>query len=340
MKTRTLKKPRAARTQSVLAAKQERGFAAQGAEAKARVSARVAVSPRKPLASKKLIGKLVIFGVGLIGGSFALALRKAGAVGQVVGVGRTRANLLAARRLGIIDEIATDVAAAVRDADLVLLAVPLAQNAAVLAQIAPHLGATTIVTDAGSTKRDIIALARSHLGANFSRFVPAHPIAGTEKSGAQAAFGELFRDHELIITAQSETNPRAVAKVAAAWRLAGMTVNRMDAAAHDRMFALVSHLPHIVAYALVGQVAGYKDGRSLLGHTGGGFRDTSRIAGSSPEMWRDVCMSNRDALLQACDDYVAEFKELRDMLASKDAAGLEARFTAARDARARWLKRK
>jgi prephenate dehydrogenase len=284
--------------------------------------------------------KLLVCGVGLIGGSFALALKQKRAVGCVVGVGRSRANLLAAKRLGIIDEIATDAAIAVRDADLVLLAVPLAQNASVLAQIAPHLGPRTIVTDAGSTKRDIIAQARRHLGAHFSRFVPAHPIAGTEKSGARAAFAELFRDHELIITPEAETDARAVAKVAAAWRLAGMTINRMDAAAHDRMFALVSHLPHIVAYALVGQVAGYRDARSLFAHTGGGFRDTTRIAGSSPEMWRDVCLSNRDALLQALDDYLAEFERLRGLLAANDSAGLEARFAAARAARANWLKRK
>lgn len=294
---------------------------------------------KKKRIARALISKLVVFGVGLIGGSFALALKQKRAVGRVVGVGRTRANLLAARRLGIIDEIATDAATAVRDADLVLLAVPLAQNALVLAQIAPHLGPNTIVTDAGSTKRDIIGQARRHLGPHFSRFVPAHPIAGTEKSGARAAFAGLFRDHELIITAEPETDARAISKVAAAWRLAGMTINRMDAAAHDRMFALVSHLPHVVAYALVGQVAGYKDARALFAHTGGGFRDTTRIAGSSPEMWRDICQSNRDALLQALDDYLAEFERLRGMVAANDGAGLEASFAAARAARARWLVR-
>ena len=294
---------------------------------------------RKPAAPKPLIGTLVVFGVGLIGGSFALALRRQRAVARVVGVGRTRANLLAAKRLGIIDEIATD-ASVVRDADLVLLAVPLAQNAAVLAQIAPHLGPRTIVTDAGSTKRDIIAQARRHLGEKFRRFVPAHPIAGTEKSGARAAFADLFRDHELIITAEADTDPRAVGRVAAAWRIAGMRINRMRAADHDRMFALVSHLPHVVAYALVGQIAGYRDARTLLAHTGGGFRDTTRIAGSSPEMWRDVCLSNRDALLPALDDYIAEFERLRGLLAANDAAGLEARFAVARAARERWLTRK
>ena len=219
-----------------------------------------------------------------------------------------------------------------------LLAVPLAQNAAVLATIAPHIGAKTIVTDAGSTKRDIIKQARRHLGDKFPRFVPAHPIAGTEKSGATAAFATLYRDHELIITAERETDARAIAKVAAAWRIAGMRINRMRAADHDRMFALVSHLPHIVAYALVGQIAGYRDAQKLLAHTGGGFRDTTRIAGSSPEMWRDVCLSNRDALLPALDDYIAEFGRLRRLLKTRNAAGLETRFAKARSVRERWLK--
>lgn len=298
------------------------------------------VSTRKAAPRKPLIGKLVIFGVGLIGGSFAQALKRRHAVAHVVGVGRTRKNMLAARRLGIIDEIAVDVAAAVRDADVVLLAVPLAQNAAVLAQIAPHIGPRTIVTDAGSTKRDIIAQARRHLGDNFKRFVPAHPIAGTEKSGATAAFADLYQNHELIITAEAETDARAIARVAAAWRAAGMRINRMRPAAHDRMFALVSHLPHVVAYALVGQIAGYRDAQTLLAHTGGGFRDTTRIAGSSPEMWRDICLSNRDALLQGLDDYIAEFERLRGLLAANDGAGLHARFSVARNARERWLKHK
>ena len=292
---------------------------------------------RRPAAR---IGTLAVFGVGLIGGSFALALKRKRAVGRVIGVGRSRANLLTARRLGIIDEIATDAAAAVRAADLVLLAVPLAQTGPVLATIAPHLGERTIVTDAGSTKRDVIALARRHLGAKFARFVPAHPIAGTEKSGARAAFAELFVDHELILTPEPETDAAAMATVAALWKAVGMEVKQVNAAAHDRMFALVSHLPHVVAFALVGQVAGYRDARALLAHTGGGFRDTTRIAGSSPEMWRDVCLSNRDALLQALDDYLGEFERLRGLIEARDGDGLLASFAAAREARERWLKRK
>ena len=295
---------------------------------------------RKPRGRPPLIGKLVVFGVGLIGGSFALALKKRRAVAHVVGVGRSRANLLAARRLGIIDEIATDAGAAVKDADLVLLAVPLGQTRAVLAQIAPHLAAHTVVSDAGSTKRDVIAAARRQLGAMFARFVPAHPIAGTEKSGAGAAFAKLFDGHDLIVTPEPETDPRAVGRVTAMWKLAGMRVTAMSAADHDHIFALVSHLPHMLAFALVDQIAGRADAATLFKHTGGGFRDTTRIAASSPEMWRDVCLANRDALLAALDDYLDELERLRGMLEASDGQGLEQCFTAARAARTRWIKTK
>jgi len=284
------------------------------------------------------IGRLALFGVGLIGGSLALALKRKKAVGCVVGVGRSRANLLVARRLGIIDEIAADPAAAVKHADVVVIAVPLGQTAAAMAQIAPHLEAHTIVTDAGSTKRDVIAHARRYLGHAFARFVPAHPIAGTEKSGAGAAFASLFDGHKLIVTPEPATDPRAVKTVTTMWKLAGMHVISMPAADHDRVFALVSHLPHVLSFALVNQIAGYADASALFKHTGGGFRDSTRIAGSSPEMWRDVCLANRDALLAALDDYLGELERVRGMLEASDAQGLEQCFTAARDARARWLK--
>lgn len=286
---------------------------------------------------RALIGKLVVFGVGLIGGSFALALKRGRDVAHVVGVGRSRKNLLAARRLGIIDEIATDVISALKGADLVLLAVPLGQTAAVMAKIAPHLDAHTVVSDAGSTKRDVIDHARRYLGDAYPRFVPAHPIAGTEKSGAQAAFAELFQGRNLIIAATPETRPNAVRLVTTAWRRAGMRIVNMRAEDHDRVFALMSHLPHMAAFALVDQIADYADGAKLFGQAGGGFRDTVRIAGSSPEMWRDICLANRDALLSAMDDYLAQLEHLRGLIAARDASAIERAFARARAARARWL---
>ncbi len=291
-------------------------------------------------AGRRLIGKLVVFGVGLIGGSFALALKQQHAVARVVGVGRSRANLLAARRLGIIDEIATDPARAVTDADLVLLAVPLGQTRAVLAQIAPHLAPHTVVSDAGSTKRDVIISARRQLGTAFARFVPAHPIAGTEKSGATAAFSELFAGRDLIITPEPETAAGAVKLVTAAWKLAGMRVSTMNAADHDRVFALVSHLPHLLSFTAVGNIAGYRDAAKLFTQTGGGFRDLTRIAGSSPEMWRDICLANRDAILGALDGYLSDLEAVRGMIEASDGPALAATFAAARDARAKWLLKK
>jgi prephenate dehydrogenase len=291
--------------------------------------------PRRPL-----IGKLVVFGVGLIGGSFALALKKHRAVAQVVGVGRSRANLRAARRLGIIDEIATDPALAIKDADLVLLAIPLGQTRPVLAQIAPHLAPHTVISDAGSTKRDVIDSARRQLGAAFARFVPAHPIAGTEKSGAQAAFAELFVERNLIVTPEPETSARAIKLVTTAWKLAGMRILTMGAEEHDRVFALVSHLPHLLSFTAVGNLAGYPDASKLFGQTGGGFRDLTRIAGSSPEMWRDICVANRDAILDALDGYLSDLEAVRGMVEASDSAALQVKFAAARAARAKWLKPK
>ena len=283
-----------------------------------------------------LVGKLVIFGVGLIGGSLALALKKRKSVARVVGVGRSRANLLAARRLGIIDEIATDPALAVQDADLVLLAVPLGQTAAVLAQIAPHLAAKTVVTDAGSTKRDVIAHARKYLGAAFARFVPAHPIAGTEKSGARAAFAGLFDGHRLIVTPEPETGTHAVTTVSAMWKLAGMRVTTMRAADHDRIYALVSHLPHVLAFALVDQpqaifgvVRAYRRRLRFDPHRRQFARDVARRLSRQPQ-----------ALLAAPDDYLDELELLRGMIEASDGQGLEARFAAARATRAKWLVRK
>ena len=298
------------------------------------------VKKRSAQPRRYLVGKLVIFGVGLIGGSFALALKKCKAVEHVVGVGRSRSNLLAARRLGIIDEIATDSATAVKNADLVLLAVPLGQTAAVLAQIAPHLASHTVVTDAGSTKRDVIAHARRYLGNAFARFVPAHPIAGTEKSGAQAAFADLYQGRNLIVTPEPQTDARALRLVTAAWTRVGMRVITMQAGEHDRVLALVSHLPHMLSFALVDQIAGYADASMLFKHTGGGFRDTTRIAGSSPEMWRDICLANRDALLPALDDYLSELDRMRSMIKASDGEALGTLFATARAARAKWLKPK
>ncbi|MBM3343599.1 MAG: prephenate dehydrogenase/arogenate dehydrogenase family protein [Betaproteobacteria bacterium] len=283
------------------------------------------------------IEKLVVIGVGLIGGSFALALQKARVVKHVVGVGRTRKNLNVALKLGVIDEISHDAAQAVRDADLVLIGTPVGQMPAVMKAIAPHLGAKTIVTDGGSTKQDVIACARKYLGAHFTRFVPAHPMAGTEHSGAAAAFAELYRGRKVILVPQRETEAKALALVRAAWLACGANVVRLKPREHDEILAHVSHLPHVVAFALMHTLARRKDAKRVLGFSAGGLRDTVRIAGSSPEMWRDIFLANRLELLAAIDKYINEIKYLRKSLAARDGAAMQALFEGARDARERWL---
>lgn len=289
------------------------------------------------MGAKPKIGNLVVIGVGLIGGSFALALKRARAVRRVVGVGRTRRNLAAALRLGIIDEASQDPARAVREADLVLLAMPVGQMAAVMSAIAPHLPPHAVVTDAGSTKSDVIACARRFLGNHLGRFVPGHPIAGTENSGAAAAFPDLFRERNVILTPQRDTATAATRLVRRAWEACGARVVKLGAGEHDAILAGVSHLPHIVAYALVNMLARRPNASRLFGLSAGGLRDTVRIAGSSPEMWADICVANRDALLAALEEYENELEQMRAAIAGADAAELRRRFAQARSARERWL---
>jgi prephenate dehydrogenase len=292
------------------------------------------------LKTKLKIGKLVVIGVGLIGGSFALALKRARAVQRVVGVGRTRSNLAAALRLKAIDEALQDPARAVRDADLVLLATPVGQMPAVMTAIAPHLPARAVVTDAGSTKGDVIAAARRFLGAHLPRFVPGHPVAGTEKSGAEAAFPDLFKDKSVILTPQPETAAAAAGLVRRAWEACGARVTRLTADQHDAVLAAVSHLPHVVAYALVNMLARRRNAAQLFGLSAGGLRDTVRIAGSSPEMWADICVANREALLAALEDYENELERVRAAIESADTTELRRMFTEAQSARGKWLVKK
>lgn len=283
-----------------------------------------------------LIGKLVVCGVGLIGGSFALALRRAGTVGHIVGVGRKPASLERALELGVIDEIATDWATALDGADLVLLATPVGQLDAIMSAMAPHLGPNTVVTDAGSTKRDVIEAIYRRLDAQLPRAVPAHPIAGAEKSGVDAAFADLFVGRKVVVTPLPENDPAAVERVRAAWAACGATVVDMAPQEHDRVFAAVSHLPHLLAFGLVHDLAGRANAELLFSHAASGFRDFTRIAGSHPEMWRDICVANRQALLAELDQYLAELAYLRALLMAGDGARLEQLFDEAQRARNAW----
>ncbi len=280
--------------------------------------------------------KVVIFGAGLIGGSFALALRKVGAVSEVVGFGRSSATLEQAKQLGILDRIGSDAAREVCDADLVLLATPVAQMAELFARIAPHLGAHTLVTDGGSTKGDVVAAARANLGDKIAQFVPAHPIAGAEKSGAAAALADLYQGKKVVLTPLTENSQDAVACVRKAWELCGATVSELSPQQHDEVFAAVSHLPHLLSFALVHDLAQRDNRDQLLSFAASGFRDFTRIAASSPEMWRDICMANRDALMSELQQYAAELYVLHQVLESNDAAKLEEIFSLAREVRSAW----
>jgi prephenate dehydrogenase len=280
--------------------------------------------------------KIVIFGVGLIGGSFSLALRKAGAVGEVVGFGRSQSTLDEAKRLGILDRIGQDVAREVRDADIVLLATPVAQMTELFKRIAPHLGTHTLVTDGGSTKGDVVAAARTNLGAKLAQFVPAHPIAGAEKSGAAAALADLYQGKKVVLTPLAENPAASVARVRKAWELCGANVIELTAQRHDEVFAAVSHLPHLLSFALVHDLAQRDNRDQLLSFAASGFRDFTRIAASSPEMWRDICLANREALLRELLQYANELHGLYQALEQSDAAKLEEVFSEARKVRSAW----
>lgn len=282
------------------------------------------------------MNKLVIFGVGLIGGSLALALKRAMPGLQVTGAGRSGDSLQIALDLGIIDLIATDVASALTDANVVVIAAPVAQTASILQAIAPHLGSNTIVTDVGSTKSDVIQAAKQALGAKFSRFVPGHPIAGAEKTGPTAARADLFQDKNLVLTPSPETAPEAVQQIRQMWETAGARVQQMTAAQHDNIFAAVSHLPHLLAFALVDELASRPNAEQLFDFAASGFRDFTRIAGSSPEMWRDISLANRAALLDELQAYQQELAKLLTLLQNNDGQGLQALFERASLARNDW----
>jgi prephenate dehydrogenase len=282
--------------------------------------------------------KISIFGVGLIGGSFALALKKAGVVAQVVGVGRSAASLARAKELGIVDVSSTSVEEAVVGADLILIAAPVAQTEAILASIEPFLRPGTVVTDAGSTKSDVVEAARKALGGKIAQFVPGHPIAGREQNGPDAAIVDLYIGKKTVITQLPENSERDVELVARAWQLCGAIIHKLTPEDHDRVFASVSHLPHLLAYALVDEVARKPHADLLFQYAASGFRDFTRIAGSSPEMWRDISLANQAALLNELDAYMAQLTQLRGLLAEGNGKAIEAVYANAQGARQNWIR--
>ncbi len=279
------------------------------------------------------IKRLAIIGVGLIGGSLARALREAGAVKSVVGIGRSRNNLEEALSLGICDEITQDMAEGVRGADVVFISVPVCAIPGVVAEIASALAPGCIVTDGGSVKTGIVGECEALMPSGCF-FVGGHPIAGTEHTGAAASFATLYQGRRCILTPTERTEAAVLEMVAHMWRLAGADVCFMEPGHHDRIFAEISHLPHMAAYALVHAVGTADvEGENVLSYTAGGFRDFTRIASSDPAMWRDIALMNRNALLQSIDGFSASMAELRRRIEAGDGAGLSTFFTIAKQFR-------
>ena len=280
--------------------------------------------------------RIVIFGVGLIGGSFALALKKQSGALQLIGVERSQPALQRALELGIIDVACTDIAAALDGADLVLIATPVAQTAAILKSIYPYLNSQTIVTDAGSTKSDVVAAARGALGDKIHQFVPAHPIAGRETNGPDAAIADLYQGKKLVITALPENSPETIELVADFWQQCGAIPHYLTPDQHDQIFAAVSHLPHVLAFALVDQITEQPQSELKFQYAASGFRDFTRIAASSPEMWRDISLANRFALQEELASYQAQLQRIATALKNGDGDQLLAMFSNAQAARQRW----
>jgi prephenate dehydrogenase len=280
--------------------------------------------------------KIAIYGVGLIGGSFALALKAAGIAGEVVGFGRRPESLQEALRLGEIDRIGEGEAKELADADIVFVATPVGQMPQVFARIAPHLGQGALLMDAGSTKADVVEAARAALGGKLAQFVPAHPIAGAENSGAAAAKANLYAGKKVVLAPLPETAPEMLARARKAWQACGAKIHELDPGQHDRVFAAVSHLPHLLAFALVRDLAERPDSKLFFEFAASGFRDFTRIAASHPEMWRDICLANRKALLLEIEAYERQLADFKAALQNNDGEALAARFAVARQARREW----
>jgi prephenate dehydrogenase len=265
-----------------------------------------------------LIGRLAIIGVGLIGGSLARILREKGEVGEVIGIGRGEANLRKAVELGVIDSYSLDAVAGVAGADMVFVATPVCSIAQIVARIAPALAPGAIVTDGGSVKGEIVAPCEGIMPAG-TFFIGGHPIAGTENSGVEASFSTLYQGKRCILTPTNHTDRDALAKVARMWELAGSEVVEMDVEKHDHVVAAISHLPHMVAYSLVNAVSSYdRFAESIIKYSAGGFRDFTRIASSDPDMWRDIALMNRTAVLEMMDFFQNYFATLRSLVDDGD----------------------
>ncbi|MCG6863427.1 MAG: prephenate dehydrogenase/arogenate dehydrogenase family protein [Chromatiaceae bacterium] len=284
-----------------------------------------------------MIERLTVIGVGLIGGSLARALRVAGEVREVIGCGRSAANLERAVDLGVIDSFTRDPAQAVRGADMIFIAVPLGAMRSTFAAIRNHLRDDAVVTDGGSVKGSVVADAEAAFGGVPAFLVPGHPIAGTERSGVDASFAELYRNRRVILTPMPETDHDAVGRVTRMWQRCGAQVTSMEVTHHDEILAATSHLPHMLAFGLVDTLAGMRENDEIFRYAAGGFRDFSRIASSNPVMWRDICIANREALGEMLRGFSAEMADLSDTIRRGDGDHLLEIFGRAKEARDRYV---
>lgn len=280
-----------------------------------------------------MINRLVIFGLGLMGGSLSLALRETAAVKTVVGCSRSEENLQRAQELGLIDEYSLDPVEAVHGADMIVLCVPLGAMSDLIKQIAPHVSEHAVVTDVGSAKASVINAFESALGEVPKWFVPGHPIAGNEKSGVEAGFADLYKGRKVILTPLQQTDADAIACVDLMWRACGASVESMSVEHHDTVLAATSHLPHMLAFGLVDSLARMGDYDEIFRYAAGGFRDFTRIASSDPVMWRDICLNNRGALLDVMQQYTNDLAEIEQAIADGDGENLLTIFSRAKSAR-------
>jgi prephenate dehydrogenase len=283
-----------------------------------------------------LINRLAIIGVGMIGGSLARVLRQKKACGRIIGFGRDTNRLQKAVNLGVIDEFSLTVASAVRDADVVVIATPLKTTAPLLGAMQSYLSNDVIITDVGSAKGSVVDIARTTLNKHFPRFVPGHPIAGKEKSGVEASDANLFHSHRVILTPLPETSVNALEKITRMWELAGAEVVQLEVEKHDEILAATSHLPHMLAYALVDCLAGMQERNEIFKFAAGGFADFTRIASSNPQMWHDICFSNRKQLLNVLEIFNEYLNDIKTAIENDDSNALLEIFTRAKETRDRF----
>lgn len=287
-----------------------------------------------------MIRRLCIIGVGLMGGSLARALRGAGRCEEVVGAGRSAATLEKAQALGVIDRYEHEMGRAAEGADLIVVAVPLGATADVFRAIKDQLTDDVVLTDVGSAKRVVLDAAAEAFGRVPPNLVPGHPIAGTEKSGVEASSATLFAGHRVILTPVPETDPGATARVKSMWETVGAEVIEMDPDHHDEVLAATSHLPHVLAYVLVDVLGHMEQRREIFRYAAGGFRDFTRIASSDPQMWHDICVANRDAILEALEHFDIEFRKAIELIRRGDSAGIKALFMRAKQLRDRYAEQR